>query len=84
MGQGFWSPLCNAICFLTQSHKAKEKKLRVSESLYYYCPFSCFSEKILSKAKSYRMRFFASREATTIAEPPEPLTFQHSDFMMTM
>ena len=46
-----------------------------TEFSYYYCPFSCFSEKILSKAKSYRMRFFASSEATTIAEPPEPSRF---------
>ena len=28
------------------------------------------------------MRFYASREATTTAEPPEPLTFQHSEIFL--
>ena len=28
------------------------------------------------------MRFFASRAATTTAEPPEPLAFQHSEIIL--
>ena len=28
------------------------------------------------------MRFFAPREATTTAEPPEPLAFQHSEIIL--
>ncbi len=28
------------------------------------------------------MTSFASREATTTAEPPEPLIFQHSEFIL--
>jgi len=31
---------------------------------------------------SFRMTSFASREATTTAEPPEPLTLQHSEFII--
>jgi hypothetical protein len=31
---------------------------------------------------SFRMTSFASREAMTTAEPPEPLTLQHSEFII--
>ena len=40
--------------------------------LYYYSLFSCFFTKIFSMDKSFRMTSFASREAMTTAEPPEP------------
>ena len=38
--------------------------------LYYYRSFSCFSEKIISKALSFRMMLFPPREAMTTAELP--------------
>ena len=39
---------------------------------YLYYSFSCFSEKIISIAWSFRMRYFTACEAMTTAEPPEP------------
>ena len=38
---------------------------------YYYRSFSCFSEKIFSKAWSFHMMRFPPREATTTAEQTE-------------
>ena len=51
-------------------------------NLYYYRSFSCFFAKIFSMAMNFRMTSFAPREAMTTAEPPEPLTVQHSDPIM--
>ena len=48
----------------------------VARLSYYYRSFSCFFAKIFSMAMSFRMTFFASREAMTTAEPPEPSRFR--------
>ena len=34
-------------------------------------------------ASSFRMMLFPPREAMTTAEPPEPLFFQHSEFILS-
>ena len=50
-------------------------------ALYYSLSFSCYFAKIFSMATSFRMTSFAPREAMTTAEPPEPLDFQHPEFI---
>ena len=44
--------------------------------------FMSFSAKIFFMASSFRMMLFPPREAMTTAEPPEPLIFQHSQFII--
>ena len=49
---------------------------------YYYRSFSCFFAKIFTITMSFRMIPFPPREAMTTAEPPEPLTLLHSEFIL--
>ena len=44
--------------------------------------FMSFSAKIFFMASNFHMMLFPPREATTTAEPPEPLTLQHSEFII--
>ena len=54
------------------SYSFLAKSLKQIHTVPYATIVFCFFAKIFSMATSFRMTSFASREAMTTAEPPEP------------